>query len=86
MVLIRLFAVSNHTADMRSICLAKLIAALFDLYWKINAELDGSLFFLAIKSSADSSLMDFVYSPNMIVFFLVENFCRVTLDRVRFCL
>jgi hypothetical protein len=29
---------------------------------------------------ADSSLMDFVYSPNVIVFFLVENFCRVTLD------
>ncbi|EFX76091.1 hypothetical protein DAPPUDRAFT_107233 [Daphnia pulex] len=45
MVLIHLFAVSNHTADMRSICLAILIAALFDLYWKINAELDGSLFF-----------------------------------------
>jgi hypothetical protein len=45
MVLIRLFAVSNHTADMHSICLAILIAALFDLYWKINAELEGSLFF-----------------------------------------
>jgi hypothetical protein len=45
MVLIRLFAVSNHTADMRSICLAILIAALFDLYWKIYAELDGILFF-----------------------------------------
>jgi|LakMenEpi03Aug12_release.lakeMendotaPanAssembly.Ray.scaffolds.fasta_scaffold1515526_1 hypothetical protein len=29
---------------MRSICLAILFAAMFDLYWKINAEVDASSF------------------------------------------
>jgi hypothetical protein len=64
---------------MSSICLAILFAALFDLYWKINAEVDGSFVFPAIKSPTDSSLMDIVYSPNVIVFFLVENFVELLL-------
>jgi uncharacterized membrane protein YadS len=49
MVLIHVFAVSNHTDDMSSICLAILFAALFDLYWKINAEVDGSFVFSGNK-------------------------------------
>jgi hypothetical protein len=40
---------------------------------------DGSFVFPAIKSPTDSSLMDIVYSPNVIVFFLVENFVELLL-------